>query len=96
MLEAPTRASQFKNQLRHYYRWILSFITDAFYIYDALYEDKALLQFKYIDVKVEALCAGYKVQEMLVTPSSKHQAAPHDCFSKSELLAPTAEVTTDH
>ena len=50
----------------------------------------------YIDVKVEALCAGYKVQEMLVTPGSKHQAAPHDCFSKSELLAPTAEVTTDH
>ena len=52
--------------------------------------------FMYIDVKVEALCAGYKMQELLVTPGSKHQAAPHDCFSKSELLAPTAEVTTDH
>ena len=51
---------------------------------------------KYIDVKVEALCAGYKVQELLVTPGSKHQAAPHDCFSKSELLPSTAEVTTDH
>ena len=50
----------------------------------------------YIDVKVEALCAGYKVHEMLVTPGSKHQAAPHDCFSKSELLPSTAEVTTDH
>ena len=50
----------------------------------------------YIDVKVEALCAGYKVQEMLVTPGSKHQAAPHDCFSKSELLPSAAEVTTDH
>ena len=55
-----------------------------------------MISVKYIDVKVEALCAGYKVQEMLVTPGSKHQAAPHDCFSKSELLPSTAEVTTDH